>query len=79
MNQYKTETAATSNLAENLFGQLRRSIDGTHHHVIAKHLPRYLAEYDYRYTYRKVSDTDRMAALVASTPLRRLTYGQVNA
>ena len=33
--------------------QDERSIGGTHHHVSARHLSRYLAEFDYRYTTRK--------------------------
>lgn len=36
------------NTAEGYFSQLKRSIDGTHHHVSERHLDRYLAEFDYR-------------------------------
>ena len=75
--QYRTKTGATTNLAEGFFSQLKRSLEGTHHHVSPEHLHRYLAEYDYRYTLRKVDDTTRMAMLVGSTPLRRVTYSQV--
>ena len=39
---------AHSNTAEGRFSQLKRSTDGTHHHVSDKHLNRYLAEFDYR-------------------------------
>lgn len=42
----------TARQVENYFSQLKRSIDGTHHHVSVPHLPRYLAEFDFRYTYR---------------------------
>jgi hypothetical protein len=65
--QYVTKTGATTNKAENFFGQLKRSLDGTHHHVTGKHLARYLAEYDYRYSSRKMDDTARMAKLIGST------------
>jgi transposase-like protein len=34
----------TTNQAENFFSQLKRSLDGTHHHVSREHLHRYLAE-----------------------------------
>jgi transposase-like protein len=34
------------NTAEGYFSQLKRSIDGTHHHVSAKHLHRFLSEFD---------------------------------
>ena len=38
----------TTNHAEGYFSQLKRSIDGTHHHVSQEHLGRYLAEFDFR-------------------------------
>lgn len=37
--------AVTTNQAEGYFSQLKRSLDGTHHHVSVEHLPRYLAEF----------------------------------
>jgi transposase-like protein len=64
----------TTNQVENFFSQLKRSIDGTHHHVSVDHLPRYLAEFDFRYTYRKDTDTERMARIVSRVTGRRLTY-----
>jgi transposase-like protein len=75
--QYRTKTGATTNYVEGFFSQLKRSLDGTHHHISTDHLGRYLAEFDYRWTHRQISDTDRMAQLVEATPLRRLTYSQV--
>lgn len=62
------------NQAENFFSQLKRSLDGTHHHVSRTHLPRYLAEFDYRYTTRDLSDTHRMQRLMLRTGGRRLVY-----
>jgi transposase-like protein len=64
----------TSNHVEGYFSQLKRSIDGTHHAVSAEHLPRYLAEFDFRYSTRKLSDSDRMARLLGQLGGRRLTY-----
>ena len=64
----------STNQAENFFSQLKRSIDGTHHHVSVDHLPRYLAEFSFRYTYRKENDTQRMARLVRRVAGRRLMY-----
>ena len=64
----------TSNQAENFFSQLKRSIDGTHHHVTVGHLPRYLAEFDYRYSTRKLTDTERMEAMARQSAGRRLRY-----
>ena len=64
----------TTNAVENFFGQLKRSIDGTFHHVSHEHLHRYLAEFDFRYSTRKMSDTDRMHRLMGQTRGRRLAY-----
>lgn len=63
-----------TNKAENYFSQLKRSIDGTHHHVSREHLHRYLSEFDYRYSTRKLDDTARMLRLMGQTGGRRLTY-----
>lgn len=64
----------STNKAENFFSQLKRSIDGTHHHVSEEHLHRYLAEFGFRYGTRKLSDADRMALLLGQRFERRLTY-----
>ncbi|MCU1463385.1 MAG: putative transposase for insertion sequence element [Acidimicrobiales bacterium] len=64
----------TSNQAENYFSQLKRSIDGTHHHVSKEHLQRYLDEFDFRYSTRKLSDTARLQRMVDQVDGRRLTY-----
>jgi transposase-like protein len=72
-------TGANTNAAENFFSQLKRSLDGTHHHVSRVHLPRYLAEFDYRYSTRKLTDTARMARLMEQVPQHRLMYKLVTA
>ena len=66
----------TTNHVEGFFSQLKRSIDGTHHHVSVDHLQRYVTEFAFRYTFRKESDTERMARLVGRTGGRRLMYRQ---
>lgn len=48
-----------SNTVEGFFSQLKRSIDGTHHHVSVHHLHRYVAEFDFRYSARKIKDGQR--------------------
>jgi ISXO2-like transposase domain len=68
------KTGATTNKAENFFSQLKRSLDGTFHHVSKDHLPRYLVEFDYRYSHRRISDTARMEHMVGRIEGRRLTY-----
>ena len=41
------------NSIEGFWSLLKRSIRGTHVHVSAKHLPKYLGEFEYRYNMRK--------------------------
>jgi len=67
----------TTNAIEGFFSQLKRSLDGTHHHVSVEHLPRYLAEFDFRYSTRKMSDTARMERLMGQVGGRRLRYKRV--
>lgn len=66
--------AVSTNVAENYFSQLKRSIDGTHHHVSREHLDRYLAEFDFRFSTRKLTDTERMERLAGRFLGRRLSY-----
>jgi len=77
--EYATDKTKGTNKVENFFSQLKRSIDGTHHHVSVAHLHRYLAEFDFRYTTRKLSDTQRMILLMGQTPGRRLSYKPLTA
>jgi transposase-like protein len=64
----------STNQAETFFSQLKRSIDGTHHHVSREHLDRYLAEFDFRFSTKEQSDTERMKQLGRQVGGRRLTY-----
>jgi transposase-like protein len=43
---------ATTNSIEGVWAALKRSINGTHIHVSSKHLPKYLAEHEYRHNMR---------------------------
>jgi transposase-like protein len=76
--RYEGEHVITSNQAENFFSQLKRSLDGTHHHVSRDHLDRYLAEFDFRYSSRESTDEARMAKLVGQVAGKRLTYKLVS-
>lgn len=62
------------NTVEGYFSQLKRSINGTYHHVSDKHLPRYLAEFDYRYSTRKTDDGSRMMRAIEQTRGKQLMY-----
>lgn len=45
-----------TNSIEGYWSQLKRSILGTHIHVSKKHLPKYLAEFDFRHNTRTMGD-----------------------
>ncbi len=66
--------SVTTNRAEGFFAQLKRSINGTHHHVSPEHLHRYLAEFDFRYSTCKLDDTARVQRMVTQAAGRRLSY-----
>lgn len=71
-----SRNGVSTNVVEGYFSQLKRSLDGTHHHISETHLHRYLAEFDYRYSSRKSNDTERMERLMGQVE-RRLAYKQV--
>jgi transposase-like protein len=64
----------TTNHAEGYFAQVKRSIDGTHHYVTPKHLHRYVAEFDFRYTTCHMPDGERLQKMVDQSAGRRLSY-----
>jgi len=72
-NRYVVDGASTNRL-ESYFSQLKRSLDGTHHHVSREHLGRYLSEFDFRYATRRMSDGERVQVMVDRTVGKRLTY-----
>lgn len=57
-----TGRLATTNTVEGFFGNSKRSIDGTHHHISRKHADLYLSELDHKYNTRKVTDGERTVA-----------------
>lgn len=50
---YVTGGDIHTNNVEGFWSQLKRSIDGTYHHVTPKHLQEYADEYSFRYCHRK--------------------------
>jgi transposase-like protein len=72
----ETGRHATTNTAEGFFGNTKRSLDGTHHHVSAKYLPLYLAEIDHKYNTRKVTDGARTASGIKLVEGKRLMLRQ---
>lgn len=56
------------------FSLVKRGITGSFHHVSEAHLHRYLAEFDFRYNNRIVSDYERLSASIRGIVGKRLTY-----
>lgn len=50
--QYVGAKGTSVNSIEGFWAQLKRGINGTHIHVSAKHLPKYLAEFEFRHNRR---------------------------
>ncbi len=63
-----------SNTVENYFSILKRGITGNYQWVSAKHLKRYLGEFDFRYNTRHISDFERAAIAAKGIQGKRLTY-----
>jgi hypothetical protein len=49
---------------------------GVYQHCSEKHLHRYLAEFDFRYNTRKITDGERAVLAVKGGENKRLTYRQ---
>ncbi|MEX2207726.1 MAG: transposase [Myxococcota bacterium] len=67
----------TTNTLEGFFSLLKRGIYGTFHHVSAKHLHRYVAEFEFRYNARKIDDGNRTALAIRGSEGKRLAYSTV--
>lgn len=63
-----------TNSAENFFSILKRGLIGTYQNVSEAHLGRYLSEFDFRYTNRKISDQERAMQALKGIGGKRLTY-----
>ena len=70
------------NWVNTLLGNVKRSIHGTCHAIRPKHLPRYLAEFSYRFNrrFKLVEMLPRLAYIALRTPpmpYRLLTMAEV--
>jgi hypothetical protein len=65
-----------TNTVEGFFSIFKRGMKGVYQHCKEKHLHRYLAEFDFRYNTRKITDMERTIAAVRSGEGKRLTYHQ---
>lgn len=66
----------TTNGVEGFFSILKRGLNGVYHAVSREHLPRYLAEFEFRYNGRKMNDGERVVAAIRAAEGKRLFYRQ---
>ena len=67
----------TTNTVEGYFSIFKRGMKGIYQHCDEKHLHRYLAEFDFRYSNRKalgVEDAERTERAIKGAAGKRLTY-----
>ena len=50
--EYVAPDGTHTNGMEGVWAQLKRGINGTHIHVSARHLPKYLSEFEFRHNRR---------------------------
>jgi transposase-like protein len=65
---------AHTNTIEGYFSIFKRGMKGVYQHCSADHLKRYLAEFDFRYNERELSDMERTQIALQGITGKRLTY-----
>ena len=74
IKEYVRGTFFHTNTVESYFSILKRGITGNYQWVSAKHLKRYLGEFDFRYNTRDMSDMERATLAAKGIQGKRLTY-----
>ena len=72
----------TTNTVEGCFSIFKRGMRGVYQHCAEKHLHRYLAEFEFRYSNREATgsnDADRADAMLRGIVGKRLTYERAGA
>jgi ISXO2-like transposase domain len=73
----QSDTVVSTNTIEGYFSIFKRGMKGVYQHCGEKHLHRYLAEFNFRYSNRAklgVNDAQRAAKIVAGAKGKRLMY-----
>ena len=74
IKEYVRGTFHHTNTVEGYFSIFKRGIIGNYQWVSAKHLKRYLGEFDFRYNTRDVTDMERTELAAQGIVGKRLTY-----
>jgi len=73
----RTDPTVHTNTIEGYFSIFKRGMKGVYQHCAKKHLHRYLAEFDFRYSHRValgIDDSERMENALRGIVGKRLTY-----
>jgi hypothetical protein len=73
----RTDVTVSTNTVEGYYGLFKRGMVGVYQHCSEKHLHRYLAEFDFRYSNRiarGIDDVERTERAVMGAVGKRLTY-----
>ncbi len=65
---------ASTNGMESFWAQMKRGYQGIYHWFSAKHLARYVSEFEHRHNWRPLDTIDQMANLVVAMLDKRLKY-----
>jgi transposase-like protein len=79
--RYEGERVITTNTVEGYYSIFKRGMKGVYQHCSEKHLHRYLAEFDFRYSNRValgVNDGERAVLAMKGIEGKRLTYRPTN-
>ncbi|MFC7334089.1 IS1595 family transposase [Rhodocista pekingensis] len=63
-----------TNTIEGYFSIFKRGMKGVYQHCAKKHLHRYLAEFEFRYNERRLTDSERASVALAGVVGKRLMY-----
>jgi hypothetical protein len=61
-----------TNTVEGYFSLFKRGVNGTFHHIGHQYMDQYLAEFDFRYNHREVTDGERTIAGLKKAAGKRL-------
>lgn len=72
--EYVGPNGETSNEVESYFANLKRGVHGNFHNVSAQHLQRFVDEFDFRWSHRHITDSERTLQALSQVGGKRLLY-----
>ena len=78
VGEYVRKMAHTNGL-ESFWAMLKRGYVGIYHHISAKHLDRYVKEFEGRHNQRPLDTLEQMSAMVRGSVGKRLRYADLTA